>query len=145
MAFDLPLADGSMLAVSEVVRVVPNKRVVCKALWNNQQVYAKLFIGANAKRYAQRDKCGVQALITAHIATPDLLYAGNTDFAQVLIFKAISAQNAEVLYQQLLESQQKQQRLQLMFIRLMVMVFSHFQRFLKNVKSSEILQRYYLN
>ncbi len=113
MAFDLPLADGSVLAVSEVVRVVPNKRVVCKALWNNQQVYAKLFIGANAKRYAQRDKRGVQALINAHIATPDLLYAGNTDFAEVLIFKAIAAQNAEVLYQQLLESQQKQERLQL--------------------------------
>lgn len=115
MAFDLRLADGSVLTVNEIVRVVPNKRLVCKALWNNQTVYAKVFIDTNAKRYAQRDQQGVQALIDANIATPDLLYAGNIDAGHVLIFKALeSAKNAEVLYQQLLESEQKSARLQLM-------------------------------
>ena len=118
LAFDLPLADGSILAISEIVRVVPNKRLVCKALWNNQAVYAKLFIGANAIRYAQRDEKGVQALVNANIATPDLLFSGNVELyqkpANILIFKAIAAQNADVLYQQLLNSQQKPARLQLM-------------------------------
>jgi len=118
MAIDLPLANGSVLAVSEIVRLVPNKRLVCKALWNGQDVFAKVFIGANAQRYAQRDQQGVQALINANIATPDLLYSGSIqdiiDAGEVLIFKAISAQNAEVLYQQLLDSQQQPERLHLM-------------------------------
>ena len=118
LAFDLPLADGSTLAINEVVRVVPNKRLVCKALWNNQAVYAKIFIGANAKRYAQRDQKGVRVLVNANIATPDLLFSGNIELhqqsANILIFKAIAAQNADILYQQLLNAQQKAARLQLM-------------------------------
>ncbi len=118
LASDLPLADGSILAISEIVRVVPNKRLVCKALWNNQAVYAKLFIDAHANRYAQRDEQGVRALVNANIATPDLLFSGNIELhqqsANILIFKAIAAQNADVLYQQLLDSQQKPARLQLM-------------------------------
>ncbi len=115
MAFDLPLAEGSVLAISEIVRVVPNKRLVCKAVWNSVQVYAKLFIGGNAKRYAQRDQQGVQALVHANIATPDLLYADRIDAGEVLIFKAITAaQNADALYQQMLALEQKNARLQLM-------------------------------
>lgn len=114
MAFDLRLADGSTLVIHEVVRVVPNKRLVCKALWNNQHVYAKLFIGINAKRYAQRDEQGVRTLVNANIATPDLLYVGIIEAVDVLIFKAIAAQNADVLYQQLLNSQQNPARLQLL-------------------------------
>ena len=117
LAFDLPLADGSILAISEIVRVVPNKRLVCKAFWNNQAVYAKLFIGANAIRYAQRDEKGVQALVNANIATPDLLFSGNVELyqkpANILIFKAIAAQNVDVLYEHLLNAQQKPARLQL--------------------------------
>lgn len=101
--------------MSEIVRVVPQKRLVCKAVWNQTQVFAKVFIGTNAKRYAQRDKQGVQALINANIATPDLLYTGHVNAAEVLIFKALeSAINAEVRYQQLLDAQQKPERLQLM-------------------------------
>ncbi len=115
MAIDLQLTDGSTLAISEIVRVVPNKRLVCKAVWNHTHVYAKLFIGANAKRYAQRDKRGVQALVEVNIATPDLLYAGNAGLNEVLIFKAIEpSKNAEALYQQLNTTQEKEARLNLM-------------------------------
>ncbi len=115
MLFDVRLADGSTLVIDEIVRVVPNKRLVCKAVWNQTRVYAKMFIGANAKRYAQRDAQGVQALIDANIATPALLHAGNFDAHAVLIFKAIDdAKNAETLYQDLYVSQQQVQRLDLM-------------------------------
>ncbi|MES2635728.1 MAG: lipopolysaccharide kinase InaA family protein [Pseudomonadota bacterium] len=114
-AFDLQLGDGSTLAVSEIVRVVPNKRLVCKAVWRGENVYAKLFIGANAERYAQRDQQGVQALMSANITTPDLLFVGNFAANEVLIFEAIDgAQNAEVLYRQLYGSQQSEKRLDLM-------------------------------
>jgi len=113
VALDLRLADGSILAISEIVRVVPKKRLVCRAVWHHQAVYAKVFIGANAKRYAQRDKQGVQALVDCKIATPDLLYASNAEAAEVLIFKAIPAQNAQSLYAQFLAFSQKSERFQL--------------------------------
>ena len=115
LVFDLHVADGSTLAIHEIVRVVVGKRLVCKAIWNGQQVYAKLFIDANAKRYAQRDQQGVTALVQASITTPELLYAGSfyqadTETGQVLLFKAlVSAKNAEMLYHKLLESSHPQQ------------------------------------
>ncbi len=125
IAFELQLADGSILTISEIVRVVPNKRLVCKGFLNgkqgkNENVYAKIFLGANAKRYASRDKQGVQALINAKINTPQLLFAGliktdQTLIGEALIFSAISsAQNAEDLYLQLFTQQQSTSRLQLM-------------------------------
>ena len=111
----IKLANGESIAINEIVRVLPNKRLVCKAVWQNQDIYAKLFIGVNAKRDAMRDEMGVQALMHANIATPDLLYAGKIEAGGVLLFKALNtAQNAEVLYLQLLTSQQKPARLQLM-------------------------------
>jgi len=67
-AFSLWLSNGDALKVEQVVRRVPNKRLVCQAVWKEQAVYAKLFIGNGAKRYAQRDKQGVDALIAANIA-----------------------------------------------------------------------------
>ncbi len=115
LGHSLVLADGSAVLVNEVVRIVPNKRLVCKAVWHQQNVFAKLFVGANPKRYAQRDKKGVQALIDGNISTPDLLHVGSFDEYEVLIFKAIdSAQNAETLYQHLNDLQQTAARLTLM-------------------------------
>ena len=75
-AFELSMQDGSSLNIAEVIRVVPTKRLVCKAVWNHQQVYAKLFIGPDAAKYAIRDKAGVESLLNAKIATPKILYFG---------------------------------------------------------------------
>ncbi|MGZ8257624.1 MAG: lipopolysaccharide kinase InaA family protein [Methylotenera sp.] len=100
-AFEISLRDSFSLQVEAIVRCVPNKRLVCRGVWNKQPVYAKLFIGNNAKRYAQRDKQGVEFLVKAHIATPDLLFAGTTDDSatEVLIYQAIeNSENAEVAY-----------------------------------------------
>jgi len=51
-AFEISLRDSFSLQVEAIVRRVPNKRLVCRGVWNKQPVYAKLFIGNNAKRYA---------------------------------------------------------------------------------------------
>jgi tRNA A-37 threonylcarbamoyl transferase component Bud32 len=96
------LADASVLTISEVKRYLPNRRVVCKGIWQEQIVFAKLFIGKNAAKYAQRDKAGVIALSQASINTPTLLkeiaIADNQGLA--LIFKVIEpAPNAEELWQ----------------------------------------------
>ena len=101
-ALQVTLQDSSVLSLLETVRVVPGKRFVCRGGWHDKPVYAKLFIGKDAKRYAIRDRRGVELLVQANLVTPSLLYAGATadDLTQVLIFQSVeAARNAEVVYQ----------------------------------------------
>jgi hypothetical protein len=42
------LLNGSELEIKSLVRIVPNKRMVCRAVWNGQDVYAKIFVGKKA-------------------------------------------------------------------------------------------------
>ena len=103
------LSDQTMLTHLVAVRVLPQRRWVFRALWLDhtgagRQVFAKVFLGAQALRYAQRDAQGVQRLTQANIATPALLWQGQTadGAAQVLVYEAISpADNADVLYRSL--------------------------------------------
>ncbi len=99
IADTLMLSNGTQLSVLNIVRYVPNRRIVCSALWQNQQVYTKLFIGKDAKSYAQRDEAGVRNLQAANVLTPNLLYSGELPNNQgyVLVFKAITAaENIEI-------------------------------------------------
>jgi len=98
--FGLLLDNQSILKVNEIVRRVPNKRLVCQAIWHQQAVYAKLFLGENAKRHAERDRRGAQYLLDNHVASPKILYQAEVDGVCVLIFEAIpQAQNLEVVWQ----------------------------------------------
>ena len=100
-AFSLLLTDGDELKVEQIVRRVPYKRLVCKGIWKEQAVYAKLFIGKYARRYAQRDVQGVKALIAANIATPKICLVDKLSNIEVLIFKAITqGQNVESIWAQ---------------------------------------------
>jgi len=97
--FDLTLSDDSKLTDLHVVRCVVNKRLVCSGLWNGAPVFAKLFIGHHAERYAIRDAAGVERLSKAGILTPPLLHTSSATDAHVLIFKAIlDGQDAEAIY-----------------------------------------------
>lgn len=94
----LILEDGSLLSDLVLVRRVPGKRDVYRAKWQNQHVYAKVFIGKNHAYYASRDLNGVQSLADAGIETPPLLTQSKLRDvqAQALVFQAIAqAQNAE--------------------------------------------------
>ena len=100
----ITLADGTVLEILDVVRVVPAKRLVCQGMWCGQWVYAKLFFGQGAAKYWARDKQGVASLQHANIATPPLLFAGLSQDKQqhVLILQAITpAKNAEVCWSEL--------------------------------------------
>lgn len=102
--FVLQLADLTALTCQQVVRVVPKKRVVCQGLWQGKPVYAKLFFGKNASKYAARDAAGIKWLMDANIDTPRLLYQGKAaeENTQVLIFEAITpANNAEQVWHDL--------------------------------------------
>ena len=98
----ISLANGSFLKVLEVVRIVPDKRLVCRCLWNGVNVYAKVFIGRYSKRYAERDAVGVKFLSQSGIKTPALLLNVELlDFSgQALIFAEVfGGINAEQAYQ----------------------------------------------
>jgi len=100
----ITLADGTVLEVLDVVRVVPAKRLVCQGRWCGQLVYAKLFFGQGAAKYLARDKQGVELLLQAGIATPPILFTGlSLDHHQhVLVLQAITpAQNAEIFWSEL--------------------------------------------
>ncbi len=101
LALSLSLSDGSNLVCDEVVRVIPNKRLVCRGVWQQKVVYAKLFIDARAAQYFARDLFGVTNLLAAKIATPALLFQGQTqENAYVLVFEAVEdSLNAEQVWQ----------------------------------------------
>ena len=111
--FALQLADLSILTCEKVVRVVPQKRVVCQAIWQGKPVYAKLFFGKNASKYAARDAAGIKWLADANIDTPHLLYQGEAvdknaseNILSVLVFEAITpANNAEEIWPTLTATQ----------------------------------------
>jgi tRNA A-37 threonylcarbamoyl transferase component Bud32 len=101
LALSLTLSDESSLICDEVVRVIPNKRLVFKGIWQQKVVYAKLFIDARAAHYFARDLSGVTHLFATKIATPALLFQGQTkDGAYVLVFEAVAnSLNAEQVWQ----------------------------------------------
>lgn len=95
LPFMLTLSDSKFpLECTEVVRIIPKKRLVAFGIWNNKPVVAKLFFerGRKAKINCSKDVEGVEALMSSNIPTPKLLYHGNTDKKriQVLLFERIT-------------------------------------------------------
>lgn len=80
------------LYCEEVVRMIPNKRLVAFGEWGNQKVVIKLFFEkGEAKKDAVRDATGVLALMECNVPTPKLLYQGSEDKKRIyiLIFERI--------------------------------------------------------
>jgi hypothetical protein len=102
------LSDGASLTQLQVHRMLPGRRWVFSAQWQGQAVFAKVFIGAQAGKYAQRDAQGALWLAAAGLATPALLWQGQSQSgqaqsvqAQVLIYAAIpEADNVQQVYAQ---------------------------------------------
>lgn len=97
------LDNGTTLTLLKDVRLVPTRRLVCEATWQNRTVFAKLFFGQCAHDYARRDQQGIAALQAAQILTPAILAFSRVQASDVhvLIFEAIEpSQNAEVFYAQ---------------------------------------------
>lgn len=99
-AFSLPCQSG-VLDVQSIVRRVPDRRLVVTGLWQNQRVYAKIFLGVRHTYYAQRDLLGVKLFSEHHIATPAVLYSeimAKADFSVIIFEEIASAMNAEQAY-----------------------------------------------
>jgi len=100
-AKSITLIDGSVININQVVREVPQKRLVCKCVWQGQVVYAKFFLGKKAELYAWRDMRGIDALQKANILTPKILKQSSVPehSAYVVIFEGISpSQSAEAVW-----------------------------------------------
>ena len=96
------LSDGTTLTILSVKRYLPQRRLVCRGIWQNQVVFVKLFIGKDALHYANRDKAGVFELTKSLIKTPKLIgeLAINSPPGIALIFEVVEpALNAEELWQ----------------------------------------------
>lgn len=109
--FRIELANAAPLDCQEVVRHLAGRRVVCRAYWQGQMVFAKLFIGEQAERYAARDAQGARALLDKGLRTPELLHEGalSGEPGRVLIFAYIPAsRNAEDIWQKGDMAQRKQ-------------------------------------
>lgn len=102
----LALKNGEALMLLKRVREVPGKRWVCQAEWRGQSVFVKLFFGKGAKRYADRDRVGVEALMDAQVMTPALLFSEGQNALQILVFEAISnSRTVEEVWSQLPDEQ----------------------------------------
>ncbi|MES3006744.1 MAG: lipopolysaccharide kinase InaA family protein [Pseudomonadota bacterium] len=71
--------DAQTLELLKVLRILPEKRVVALAHWRGQRVLAKLFFArVRWPQHLQREIDGVQAIVTAGIATPAMLASGSS-------------------------------------------------------------------
>ena len=98
--------DGiSELVCTEVLRVLPGKRLVCFGEWNGRHVLVKFFLAPrSATRHCTREKRGVMALRKGGIKTPDLLFKGtlSPDNTPLVGFQRIMhAQNLAETWEQL--------------------------------------------
>lgn len=88
--FDLHLESGC-LRVLDIVRRLPQRRVVMRCQWDGQQVFVKAFLGKSAERYALRDMQGVERFQQAGILTP-AFYQHEKSLryqASILVFEAV--------------------------------------------------------
>ena len=70
--FELTCSQGSLLC-TDVLRFLPGKRLVLKAVSNDRTVIAKCFFGSNAERDKDREVQGIQGFQKAGVYTPDLI------------------------------------------------------------------------
>jgi tRNA A-37 threonylcarbamoyl transferase component Bud32 len=92
--FQIAIKDhNDILNCEEIIRIVPEKRILAFGKWGNQNVAIKLFYQKrHAKRHAERDAFGIESLMQANVPTARLLYKGNIDKGRVyiLIFEKIN-------------------------------------------------------
>lgn len=75
LPFELALPDDSWLTFSSLLRLLPGRRLAGVAVWHGQTVFAKLFVGKDARRHGEREHAGLAALQAAGLPTPAVRFA----------------------------------------------------------------------
>lgn len=89
--FTLCMDDDQVFVGTEILRVLPQKRMVAAGEWLGREVVAKIFFdGRNAKRHLEKELAGLKILQDNKIPTPVLYYQGHLDKrVHVLIFERL--------------------------------------------------------
>ncbi|WP_457670779.1 lipopolysaccharide kinase InaA family protein [Thiolapillus sp.] len=72
LPFRLPLSDAGELICEEILRLLPGRRLVCRARQDGALILVKLFLGKDRLQEAAQDARGVKAMMAAGIDTPPL-------------------------------------------------------------------------
>jgi len=97
----LKKTQGEFVIAEELRRFLPHKRLACKASYQGQAVFIKIFFGKGYKQRAKREFDGVQLMSKAGVPTPkviDFILNESSNFSLV-IFQFID--QAETLGQKL--------------------------------------------
>jgi len=80
--------EENSIQCEQLLRNLPEKRLVYKASWQQRSVVIKMFLDPkSARRHWAREKSGVEALNDARVATPELLFSGDlNDGTPILVF-----------------------------------------------------------
>jgi len=102
--FEVVLPNGKNVICEEVVRAMPGRRYVCRGRVGEQAIFIKLFsMSHRASREWHDEQTGIEALHTAGIAAPTILYAGVIKDAetQVVVYAALpDAESARQCWEQ---------------------------------------------
>lgn len=113
-SFQLMLKNDEKLFIEKVIRIVPGRRLVAFAYWQDKSVVVKLFFDAKrASRQIKKERKGARLLLENKIPTPILYECTETldGVVQVLIFerlinaqtiKELLAQNEKTVQEQIL-------------------------------------------
>lgn len=116
----IPLENQTVFEATQLLRAVPNKRLVLAGNWQNQPAVAKLFMQSRrALKHYQRELRGLQALQKVHIKTPAIYHAGWNDTKEIylIIYEYLAhAQPFSNIWENANAQQQQQLLTQLMQI-----------------------------
>jgi tRNA A-37 threonylcarbamoyl transferase component Bud32 len=97
--FRLEVEGIGALECLQAARILPGRRLVCRARLDGQIVYAKLYTGSRAERDWQHEQNGSVAMQMRGIRTPQLLGSAHLADVLVLIYEALEpAEGIAALY-----------------------------------------------
>ncbi|HSC74929.1 MAG TPA: lipopolysaccharide kinase InaA family protein, partial [Pseudomonadales bacterium] len=98
LPFRIALPDGSALLCTDMLRLLPGKRMVMRAEYNGKTVLAKLFFDS---RNLQQERGGYTLLHQTGVATPTLLAEHRLEQGGICLYQFIeNAESLDVLWQQ---------------------------------------------
>lgn len=91
-----------VLEAEEIIRFIPNNRLVVFGRWREKPVVAKLFFSSDKKRHIKRELTGINALMSTSTPTPKLLWEGTALKYKVHVMvteQLVDAFNLDIIWQ----------------------------------------------
>ncbi len=87
-SFQITLNSG-VLECDKLLRVLPGKRIVCRATWQGEKVLAKIYLSDRANAHITREVTGLQLLLDVKLPAPQIITTCTVqdEIAQVLLLQ----------------------------------------------------------